>query len=80
MSVFKTSLEPNVHTGTLTASQSTVLKSDSSLEPRFPSLSGLQVFSIPVFGYYSLSFTCDTALMFVTQEPKRCFSCQCSYH
>lgn len=54
MSVFKTSVEPKVHTGTLILSQSTVLKLDTSLEPKFPSLSGLQVFPIPVFGSYSL--------------------------
>lgn len=50
MSVFKTSEEPEVHTGMLILSWSTFSKLDSSLEPEFPSLNGLQVFPLPVFG------------------------------
>lgn len=52
--VFKTSVESKVHTCMLIFSQSAVLKLDASLQPEFPSLNVMQVFSIPVFGSYSL--------------------------
>lgn len=77
MAVFKISVQPKVHKYILILSHSTVLKLDSSLEPK---ISWSEWFVGVCYTCVRLSSTCNTILLLVTQEPRRYFSCQSWCH